>query len=154
MSFLGVRKSKPERALRFSHNLQLLDDKNFSFRMAHDLPQKRAQDLGGRKGLSLDGTPISRGSLWAFCRQKVFKSAAAWDTYKGTVHKTSESVKKLEKTHCRTTVGYRGLVTTLQRELMNIDESTISRDKKSTTLNCLEGTQDTGRQSGVKVKTI
>lgn len=40
----------------------------------------RTQDLGGLNGLSLDGTPMRRGSLWAFCKQKVFRSAAAWET--------------------------------------------------------------------------
>lgn len=44
------------------------------------LPQNREQDLGGLKGLSLEGTPIRRGSLEAFCRQKFLRSAAAWDT--------------------------------------------------------------------------
>uniref|UniRef100_A0A672QYW7 Ig-like domain-containing protein n=1 Tax=Sinocyclocheilus grahami TaxID=75366 RepID=A0A672QYW7_SINGR len=38
--------------------------------------QRRPQDLGGRKGLSLDGTPNSSGSLWAFCRQKFFRQSA------------------------------------------------------------------------------
>lgn len=44
------------------------------------LPQNREQDLGGLKGLSLEGTPTRRGSLEAFCRQKFLSSAAAWDT--------------------------------------------------------------------------
>lgn len=48
--------------------------------MKHDVPQKREQDLGGLKGLSLDGTPTRRGSLEAFCRQKRLSSDAAWDT--------------------------------------------------------------------------
>lgn len=37
-------------------------------------------DFGGLNGLSLEGTPVSRGSLWAFCKQKVLRSAAACDT--------------------------------------------------------------------------
>lgn len=40
-------------------------------------PQRRTHDLGGLNGLSLEGTPVRRGSLWAFCKQKVFSSAAA-----------------------------------------------------------------------------
>lgn len=44
-------------------------------------PQRRTHDLGGLKGLSLEGTPVRRGSLWAFCKQKVFSSAAAWETW-------------------------------------------------------------------------
>lgn len=43
-------------------------------------PQRRTHDLGGLNGLSLEGTPVRRGSLWAFCKQKVFSSAAAWET--------------------------------------------------------------------------
>lgn len=50
--------------------------------MKHDVPQKREQDLGGLKGLSLDGTPTRRGSLEAFCRQKRLSSDAACDTCK------------------------------------------------------------------------
>lgn len=54
------------------------------------LPQNREQDLGGLKGLSLEGTPIRRGSLEAFCIQKFFRSAAAWDTCRA--RHTSECV--------------------------------------------------------------
>lgn len=43
-------------------------------------PQRRTHDLGGLNGLSLEGTPVRRGSLCAFCKQKVFSSAAAWET--------------------------------------------------------------------------
>lgn len=53
----------------------------FSFSRFFMTPQKSAHDLGGRKGLSLDGTPMRRGSFWAFCKQKVFRSAAAWETF-------------------------------------------------------------------------
>lgn len=37
----------------------------------------RTHDLGGLNGLSLEGTPISSGSLLAFCKQKFFSSAEA-----------------------------------------------------------------------------
>lgn len=53
------------------------------FTTRHDVPQNREQDLGGLKGLSLEGTPTSRGSLEAFCRQKRLRSDAACDTCAG-----------------------------------------------------------------------
>lgn len=39
-----------------------------------------AQDRGSLKGLLPVGTPTSRASLPAFCRQYCWSSAAAWDT--------------------------------------------------------------------------
>lgn len=40
-----------------------------------------AQERGSLKGLLPVGTPTSRASLPAFCRQYCWSSAAAWDTW-------------------------------------------------------------------------
>ena len=47
---------------------------------APEAPQRTAQERGSLKGLLPVGTPTSRASLPAFCRQYCCSSEAAWDT--------------------------------------------------------------------------
>lgn len=66
-------------------------------------PQRRTHDFGGLNGLSLEGTPVSSGSLWAFCKQKVFRSAAACDTcIKHIKHRSTRATRRYLKGICIT----------------------------------------------------